>query len=144
MPITVTAPAGRLTPEGERAILPALTEALLEVTGGSGNPFLTAIVGGTVHSLDSDRVYASGLHRPLVMVELKLPPVALADLETRAAFIAAATEVVEACTVPGHRREDTWVNILHAPDGGWGIGGRAYTGEELLAAAAAAAAVASV
>jgi hypothetical protein len=36
-------------------------------------------------------------------------------------------------------REDTWVNILHAPDGGWGIGGRAYTGNDLLAAAAAAA-----
>jgi hypothetical protein len=73
------------------------------------------------------------------MVELKLPNVALSDLETRAAFIRAATEIVDGLTVEGHAPEDTWVNILHAQDGAWGIGGRAYTGEALLAEAEAAA-----
>ena len=140
MPITVTAPAGQLTPAGEREILPRLTEALLEATGGAGNAFLTSIVGGTVNLLDSDHVWGGAVNRPLVMVELKLPNVALSDLDTRAAFIEGATAVVEELTVDGHRPEDTWVNILHADDGCWGIGGRAYTGEALLAAAAAAAA----
>jgi hypothetical protein len=32
-----------------------------------------------------------------------------------------------------------WVNILNAPSGGWGIGGVAYTGKDLLKAASAAA-----
>jgi phenylpyruvate tautomerase PptA (4-oxalocrotonate tautomerase family) len=140
MPITVTAPAGRLTEAGERSVLPRLTEALLESTGATGNPFLTSIVGGTVHVLDPADVYAGGVNRPVVMVELKLPNVALSDVETRAAFIEAATAIVDELTVEAHDTNDTWVNILHAQDGAWGIGGRAYTGDDLLAAASAAAA----
>jgi phenylpyruvate tautomerase PptA (4-oxalocrotonate tautomerase family) len=69
------------------------------------------------------------------MVELKLPNIGLSSVEARAAFIAAATDIVDALTVPDHNRADTWVNILNAPDGGWGIGGTAYTGDALAAAA---------
>ena len=76
------------------------------------------------------------MNHALVMVELKLPHVALSSPETCANFIARATEVVESLTVDEHLREDIWVNVLHAPDGGWGIGGRAYTGDDLLEAAA--------
>jgi hypothetical protein len=41
-------------------------------------------------------------------------------------------------TVAGHRRADIWVNVLNAPDGGWGIAGRAYTGEDLIGLVSAA------
>jgi hypothetical protein len=57
-----------------------------------------------------------------------------ADQPARAAFIAAATDIVADLAGPEHRREDTWVNILNAPDGAWGLGGKAYTGEALIAA----------
>jgi phenylpyruvate tautomerase PptA (4-oxalocrotonate tautomerase family) len=139
MPITVTAPRGVLTPAGEREILPRLTAALLEASGATGNPFFTSIVGGTVHVLAQQDVYAGGTNRPLVMVELKLPDIGLDTYEARAAFIAAATEIVDRLTVEGHDRDNTWVNIVNAPSGGWGIGGVAYTGEDLLKAASAAA-----
>ena len=49
MPITVTAPRGTLTPQGQREILPRLTAALIEVSGQTGNTSFTDIVGGTVH-----------------------------------------------------------------------------------------------
>jgi phenylpyruvate tautomerase PptA (4-oxalocrotonate tautomerase family) len=143
MPITVTAPRGVLTAEGERAVLPRLTAALIEVSGLTGNPFFTSIVGGTVHVLEPGRVYGGGVNRPLVMVELKLPDIGLASPELRAAFIAAATDIVDELTADGHRREDTWVNILNAPEGGWGLGGIAYTGPQLIEAVAAAAAPAA-
>ncbi len=133
MPITVTAPRGELTASGEREILPSLTNALLEAAGAVGNDFFTSTTGGTVHLLDPDEIYAGGVNRPVIMVELELPSVALSSLDTRAAFIAAATDIVDALTVDGHDRRDTWVNILHAPDGGWGIGGRAYSDADLLA-----------
>ncbi|WP_225732303.1 MULTISPECIES: hypothetical protein [unclassified Nocardia] len=139
MPITVTAPAGVLTELGEREILPRLTAALLAVSGGTGNPFFTEIVGGTVHLLPARHIYGGGVNRPLVMVELKLPNIGLPDPASRAAFVAAATDIVDDLTVTGHDRNDTWVNILNAPDGAWGIGGRAYTGAELIAAMTAAA-----
>jgi phenylpyruvate tautomerase PptA (4-oxalocrotonate tautomerase family) len=132
MPITVTAPRGVLTESGEREILPRLTEVLAEVSGLKGNAFFTAMVGGTVHVLDPRRVFGGGVNRPLLLVELKLPNIGLGSLEQRTAFIAAATDVCDELTVPEHRRTDTWVNILNAADGAWGIAGRAYTGQELI------------
>ncbi|GAB2542502.1 hypothetical protein GCM10027167_54310 [Nocardia heshunensis] len=139
MPITVTAPRGILTDRGEHEILPALTAALAAVSGGTGNDFFTGIIGGTVHLLPPGDVYAGGENRPIVMVELKLPNIGLPDPAARAAFITAATDIVAGLTAETHRREDIWVNILNAPDGAWGIGGRAYTGEALIAAVTAAA-----
>jgi phenylpyruvate tautomerase PptA (4-oxalocrotonate tautomerase family) len=137
MPITVTAPEGELTDDGKRQILPRLTAALLEASEAAGNPFFTSIIGGTLHVIPRQDVYAGGTNRPVVMVELKLPDIGLADLGERAAFIEAATDIVDELTVHGHDRWDTWVNILNAPPGAWGIGGKAWTGEDLVAAATA-------
>jgi phenylpyruvate tautomerase PptA (4-oxalocrotonate tautomerase family) len=133
MPITVTAPRGTLTSAGEREILPRLTAAMLAVTGQEGNPFYTAMVGGTVHLLDPGDVYAGGVNRPVVMVELKLPDVGLADQSSREAFILAATDVVRDLAQAGHDDQDIWVNVLNARDGAWGIAGRALTNAELVA-----------
>src|SRR4051794_38471801 len=139
MPITVTAPEGVLTTAGESEILPRLTEALIAASGATGNSFFTALVGGTVHVLPADRIYAGGGNRPAVMVELKLPNIGLGSLEARSAFIAAAARIVAELCVPGHKPENTWINIVNAPDGGWGVGARQYTGDALIAAVVAAA-----
>ena len=139
MPITVTAPQGILTPAGEHDILPRLSAALIEASGATGNAFFTAIVGGTVHILPPQHIYAGGANRPVVMVELKLPNIGLGSIEARKAFIAAAAAIVAELCVPGHRPENTWINIVNAPDGGWGIGSQQYSGETLIAAATAAA-----
>lgn len=137
MPITVTAPHEVLTPAGEREILPRLTDALLAASEATGNAFFTGIIGGTVHLLPAGNVYAGGVNRPLVLVELKLPNIGLDTVESRAAFITLATDIVDTLTVDGHDRENTWVNILNAQDGAWGIGGRQYTADGLVAAASA-------
>jgi hypothetical protein len=139
MPITVTAPRGTLTHAGEHAILPRLTAALIEASGQAGNGFFTSLVGGTVHLLDPEQIYAGGVNRPVVMVELKLPDPGLADQAARVSFISAATEIVRSLSVPGHSDEDTWVNILNARDGAWGIGRRAFTNADLFAELTAAA-----
>ncbi len=134
MPITVTAPRGELTEIGRREILPRLTTALVEASGAAGNVFLTALVGGTVHILEPGDIYAGGINQRVVMVELKLPNIGLPEPASHAAFIATATDIVDALTVEEHDRADTWVNILNAPDGGWGTGGVAYSGDALVAA----------
>ena len=131
MPITVTAPRGVLTADGRREILPRLTEALAEATDATDRPEIIATIGGTVHVLDPADVYAGGRPHPLVLVELKLPAVALTTLERRARFIASATRIVADLTVDDHADEDTWVNVLHAQDGAWGVGGRSLTNELL-------------
>ena len=134
MPITVSAPHGVLTAAGERAVLPRLTEAVLEINHAVGNPFFRSIVGGHVELLPPDAVYAGGTNRPLVVVRLEVANGAFTTNEARAAFIEAATSIVEECSVPGHERDDTWVTIWNAPDGAWGIGGVAYTNDALMAA----------
>ncbi|HST84503.1 MAG TPA: hypothetical protein VLL08_22385 [Kineosporiaceae bacterium] len=134
MPITVTAARGILTPAGEKDVLPRLTAALLEASGATGNAFLVSIVGGSVHILPPEDIYAGGRNRPVVMVELKLPNIGLPTVEARAAFIGAATDIVAGLTVADHDREYIWVNILNAPDGAWGIGGHAYTADDLVTA----------
>jgi phenylpyruvate tautomerase PptA (4-oxalocrotonate tautomerase family) len=135
---TVTAPRGTLTPEGEREILPRLTAALIDVSGQSGNGFFTSMVGGTIHLLDPGDVYAGGVNRPVVMVELKLPDIGLAEQSSRATFIAAATDIVRELTAPDHDDEDIWVNILNARDGAWGVAGGALTNEDIIAGITAA------
>jgi hypothetical protein len=87
-----------------------------------------------VHVLPAERIYAGGVNHPVVMVELKLPDIGLATPAARAAFISAATDIVDELTDDRHQRADTWVNILNALDGGWGLGGRSYTGRALIAA----------
>ncbi|MDH6145007.1 phenylpyruvate tautomerase PptA (4-oxalocrotonate tautomerase family) [Kitasatospora sp. GP30] len=136
MPITVTAPRGVLTPAGEREILPQLTAALAEAGGLAANPAFTAMVGGTVHILAPEHIYAGGVNRPVVMVELKLPDIGLPTIEARAEFIYAATDIVERLTVDGHDSNDTWINILNARDGAWGIGGNALSNADIAAALA--------
>lgn len=137
MPITVTAPEGILTTAGESEILPRLTAALIDVSGLTGNSFFTPIVGGSVHILPPCRIFAGGINRPVVMVELKLPNIGLASLDARGAFIAAAARIVADLCVPDHKPENTWINIVNAPDGGWGIGSRQYSDEALIAAVTA-------
>jgi phenylpyruvate tautomerase PptA (4-oxalocrotonate tautomerase family) len=142
MPITVTAPRGVLTAEGERRILPRLTAELIDVSGLTGNSFFEPIVGGTVHVLDPEDIYAGGRPAPIVMVELKLPAPGLPTLESRTAFIERATAVVAELTIEEHDSNSTWINVLNAPDGAWGIGGRSWTNEALGAAIGEAAAAA--
>ncbi|AXE23425.1 hypothetical protein C0216_08060 [Streptomyces globosus] len=142
MPIAVIASTGALTPAGEREIIPQLSHALIEVSGLTGNTFFTPMVAGVLHVLDPEHVYAGGVNRSLVLIELKLPDIGLASVEARAAFIEKATDIAYRLMTPGHERDDIRINIVNAPDGGWGMGGHAYTGERLGEAVARAAAAA--
>ncbi|WP_137991032.1 tautomerase family protein [Streptomyces vilmorinianum] len=143
MPIAVIASTGALTPTGEREIVPRLSDALIEVSGLTGNTFFTPMVAGVLHLLDPEHVYAGGTNRSLVLIELKLPDIGLASVEARAAFIERATDIAYKLMTPGHERDDIRINIVNAPDGGWGMGGHAYTGERLVEAITRAAAATS-
>jgi len=139
MPITVTAPEGVLTANGRQQILPLLSRAAIEISGATGNSFFTPMVGGHVEIVDPGDVYAGGANRPVVVVKFELPNIGLGRVEQRAEFIKQATEIVAQCAVPWHEPANTWVNIFNAPDGGWGVAGRAYTGDDLIAEITAAA-----
>jgi len=143
MPITLTIPEGLLSPAAQAEAFAGLTDALLDVSQLSGNPFMAANIVGSIHTLPAGHVLAAGKPVNAAFVELKLPEVALATAEAKHAFIEKATDVVEKAAGGKIRREHIWSNIVYAPEGAWGIGGKGYSNADLRAAIASSAAEAA-
>lgn len=140
MPITLTIPEGLLSDEAQADAFAGLTEALLEVSGLTGNPFMTANVVGSIHNLPKGHVLAAGKPVDAAFIELKLPMVALTTPEAKRAFLEKATDIVEKAAGGRLKREHIWSNIVYAPEGGWGIAGESYNNADLGQAIAASAA----
>ncbi|UFZ05074.1 Tautomerase enzyme [Bradyrhizobium ontarionense] len=134
MPITLTLPEGLLSSEEQVRAFDELTDALLEVSGLTGNAFMTPNVIGSINVLPKDHVRAAGKPIAAAFVELKLPEIALATPEAKKAFIEKATDIVEKAAGGRLTRERIWSNIVYAPDGAWGIAGRSYSNADLIGA----------
>jgi len=134
MPITLTVPEGLLSANAEAEVFADLTDALLTVGGLHGNAFMTPNVVGSINVLPQRHLFAGGEAGPAAFIELKLPAIALATAEARQAFIAKATDVVERAAGGRLPRERIWTNVVYAQDGAWGIGGKAYTNDDLIGA----------
>ena len=136
MPITVQATAGVLTTPAQQELFAQLTDLFLELHGLSGNGFMTPNVIGEVSEIPPGRSFAGGKPAAIVIVELKVPAFALASPGQKEAFITRATDLVHRASGGRQPRERIWVNMVYTVDGLWGIGGRAYTNEQLTAAVA--------
>jgi phenylpyruvate tautomerase PptA (4-oxalocrotonate tautomerase family) len=132
MPITLTLPEGLLSTEEQIHTLDDLTDALLEVSGLTGNAFMTPNVIGSINVVPKDHMRAAGKPIVAAFVELKLPEIALATPEAKTAFIEKATDIVEKAAGGRLMREHIWSNIVYAPDGAWGIAGRSYSNTDLI------------
>ncbi len=65
-----------------------------------------------------------------------LTPVGILDRDKKLGVTAELTDlVVAAAGDPTRWKERTWVLIAETPDGGWGLGGHAYTNAEIAAEA---------
>ena len=139
MPISIQITRGLLTPEGERTIFSRVSDALLEAHGLQDNPFMQQNVIGHLVVSEEASSYAGGKAGSLAVIEVKVPSVTFRDRQTQAGFVAAVTDIVDELKAGPHPRSRTFVNVVYAVDGPWGIAGRAYTNEDLGAAIAAAA-----
>ena len=137
MPLLIQLTPGLLTPQGEREVFPRVAQALLEVHGLQGNTFLAPNVIGHVVVAPEAQSYAGGKPQSLAVVEVKVPGTTFQGRQVQEAFVARVTEIIDGLKAGGHPRERTFVNVTYAVDGTWGIGGKAYTNEELGRAIAA-------
>jgi phenylpyruvate tautomerase PptA (4-oxalocrotonate tautomerase family) len=137
MPITIQATRGLLTPTGERTILQRVSRALLEVHGLADNAFMKQNVLGHLVLSDVAEALVGGEAASLAVIEIKVPSVTFRDRATQTAFIASVTQIVDELKAGAHPKERTFVNVTYAVDGAWGIGGKAYTNDDLGAAIAA-------
>lgn len=137
MPISVKVSRDLLTSAGEREVLPRLTRALLEAHGLSGNAFMADNVVGRLEVGELGSSYVGGKAQSVAIVEVKVPSATFRDRATQQRFVAEATDVIDALKAGDHPKTRTYVNVMYAVDGAWGIAGKAYSNEELGAAIAA-------
>ena len=67
-----------------------------------------------------------------------LTPVGVLDREKQLGVVRELTEIVAAAAGDPGYTDRTWVLLTEAPQGGWGIDGRANTNDDIEAAARAA------
>jgi len=131
MPLTLTLTEGVLPRGSEQPTFVRLCEAMLKWHGLSGNRALTPNVIGAIHVLRRGETFSGLQEAPIAVVEWIVPSFAFATREIQAGYVAEATEIVHEASGRRHPREQIWCAVLHAVDGTWGIGGRAFSNAEL-------------
>lgn len=131
MPLTLTLTEGVLPKGTEKATFNRLCAAMLEWHGLTGNGAITPNVVGSIHVLPKADTFSGMVETPVVFIEWKMPSFAFVDRRIQQGYIEEATRIVHEASGGRQPREHIWCNIVHAVDGGWGVGGRALTNQEL-------------
>lgn len=139
MPIQIIVPEGALSASAETEAFRKLTDLLLRLHGLTGNKFMTPNVVGEVTVTSKGRTFSGGQPADIAIFELKVPSFVLPTQELKNAWISEGTKIIEEATAGRVKRENIYSNVSYAVDGGWGIGGKAYSNSELGAAVASAA-----
>jgi hypothetical protein len=129
--IDIYAPAGTFTEADVATLLQRVTESLLTWTDATEIPFVRRNAGAYFHALPPPHVTCDGKPDIVVRIAVKLPEVVLSTIERRRGFIADATEIAAALSVAAHTADRTWISVVNAVDGGWGIGGQALTNADI-------------
>jgi phenylpyruvate tautomerase PptA (4-oxalocrotonate tautomerase family) len=89
-----------------------------------------------IHDLPAEAVSNVSGDSNYVRVQV-LTPVGVLDRDKQLGVVRELTDIVAAAAGDPHLTERTWVLITESPEGGWGIGGHANTGADIIAAARA-------
>jgi len=140
MPLQIIATEGIFTEPAEKEVFAAVTESFLKQHNLVGNKFMTPNVIGEITIVPKGRTFAGGKPDNLVIIEIKAPSFALASQEQKQSFVMEVTEAALKASNGRVARERIYVNMVYAVEGLWGIGGRAFTNQELGEAIAGASA----
>src|SRR6201992_2962823 len=90
-----------------------------------------------VHDLPADAISNAAGDSNYVRVQV-LTPLDVLDRDKQLGVVKELTEIVVAAAGDPTLADRTWVLLTESPEGGWGIGGHANTGADIVAAARAA------
>lgn len=130
--IDVYAPAGTFAEKGRLAT--DLANAVLRWENAPPLSLFSDNTAAFVHDLPPDAMANANGKGNYVRVQV-LTPVGVLDREKTLGCVAEMTEIVVVAAADPTLRERTWVVVTESPDGGWGIGGHAYTRAEIVDAA---------
>ncbi|MFI9761399.1 4-oxalocrotonate tautomerase family protein [Streptomyces sp. NPDC051963] len=94
-------------------------------------PFFTDNTAAFVHELDGDAFATAGGSNDHVRVTVTTNAGAL-NREQQLGLVKEISELVAKAAGDASLAERTWVALTEAVPGGWGIGGHAYTNEEIV------------
>jgi len=131
MPLTLTLTEGVLPIGKEKEAVTQITDAFLKNHGLAGNKVMTPNITATVSVLPKNSTFSGGKEFSGAWVEWKVPSFALADRKVQKQFFADATEIIHQLSGGTQPKDNIYVNVLHAVDGGWNLDGVAMTNQEL-------------
>src|SRR3989442_695784 len=130
--IDVYAPAG--TFRDRARLVRDLATAVMTIERVPNIPLFRQNTAAFVHELTPDSLSNVDGDHACVRVQVLTNAGGL-DREKQLAVVAELTRIVAAAATDESVRDRVWVLLTEAPDGGWGLGGRAHTNAELVAAA---------
>jgi len=132
--IDVYAPAGTFRDRAK--VARDLATAVMTIERVPNIPLFRQNTAAFVHELPPDNL--SNVDGDSVCVRVQvLTNFGGLDREKQVSVVAELTRIVAAAATDESVKERIWVLLTEAPDGGWGLGGRAHTNGELVAAARA-------
>ena len=131
MAVDIVASEGVFDRAAEQQVVGDVYQALLAATDATDDERVASIMGVSLHVLPAARVMMGGRVASSVRIDVVLPAVGLASFRRRRRFIEDATAAVVAAPSDPEIGERVVVRIVHSVDGGWGIGGHAFTNDEI-------------
>src|SRR6266478_9110311 len=130
--IDVYAPAGTFRDRAK--LVRDLATAVMTIERVPNIPLFRQNTAAFVHELPLDSLSNVDGDHACVRVQVLTNAGGL-DREKQLAAVAELTRIVGAAAGDPAVKERIWVLLTEAPDGGWGLGGRAHTNAELVAVA---------
>jgi len=129
--VDIVASAGLFDAKAEQAVLVNVFAAFIAAIDATDDERVSSIMGVTLQVVPAERIHMGGRIASSVRIDVILPAIALASFRRRRRFIADATAAVVAVSSDPTIEERVVVRIIHSVDGGWGIGGHAFTNDEI-------------
>lgn len=134
MPLTLTLSEGALPTGAEKQAFARLCDAMLKWHGLLGNKVMTPNVTGSIHVIPRGFTFSGSKESAAAWIEWKVPSFAFNTRDIQQGYFTEATDIIHAMSGGKLPKEHIWINVIHAVDGAWGIGGQAMTNEQLDAA----------
>lgn len=131
MPVQIILTEGLVSKKDAQQLHHDVADIFLDLHDLDGNAFMTPNIIGEVIFVEQGLTFSNKQVSDLAIVELRVPSFALNTQEQKDQFVERVTETVKKAAGGKLTNEQIWVNAVYAVDGLWGIGGKAYTIEEL-------------
>lgn len=131
MPLTLTLTEGVLPIGTEKKAVQKITDSLLKTHDLTGNTVMTPNITANVHIVPKGMSFSGGEEFLGAWAEWKVPSFALADQATIKQHFAEVTEIIFELSERKQPKDNIYVNVVHAVNGGWNLNGAAMTNEEL-------------